>query len=203
MHGGLVRMESGHLGLNRRHHMHIVLAIRTLTPVYHVMLVAFGTLPLERVVMSVLLERPTKVEPARHAQKGSFRTNQRKQAVKSVRREQHHQRKDHTHVDLSALLVGIPRMVLVRSVISVLMELTKTKLNRQVVLFVLRERTLCILELPSVENPRKSLNLSLEITLQSMLEALWCLNVSPKENQRHLFTGSTQEMEKAPKRKNR
>lgn len=40
---------------------------------------------------------------------------------------------------------------MVRSVISVLMELTKTKLNRKVVLLVLRERTLCILELPSVE----------------------------------------------------
>ena len=55
--------------------------------------------------MSVHLERPTKVEPARHAQKGSFRINQRKQAVKSVRQEHRHQRKDHTLVDVSSVWI--------------------------------------------------------------------------------------------------
>lgn len=48
-------------------------------------------------------------------------------------------------------LVAIPRMVWVRSVISVQMELTKTKQNRQAVQLVLKEHTLCILELLSVE----------------------------------------------------
>lgn len=205
MDGGHVHtaMGNGNFGLRRQDQFYTVSAIRTLTPVSHVMLVAFGIHPLVRVVMSVPLERPIKVEPAMHAQEGRFRIKQRKQAVKSVRQEHHHQRKDHTLVDLSALLVAIPRMVLVLSVISVLMELTKTKLNRQVVWFVLRELTLCILVLPSVESPRKLLNLSQEVPLQSMPEARWCLNVSPKGNQRHLSIGNTQVTEKAPKHRNR
>ena len=55
--------------------------------------------------MSVHLERPTKVEPARHAQKGRFRINQAKQAVKSVLQKHHHQRKDHTLVDVSSVWI--------------------------------------------------------------------------------------------------
>lgn len=51
--------------------------------------------------MNVPLERTIKVEPARHVQKGRFRTKQRKQAVKSVLRE-HLQRKDLTLVDVSS-----------------------------------------------------------------------------------------------------
>lgn len=55
--------------------------------------------------MSVPLERPIKVEPATHAQEGRFRIKQRKQAVKSVRQEHHHQRKDHTLVDVSSVWI--------------------------------------------------------------------------------------------------
>lgn len=55
--------------------------------------------------MSVPLERPIKVEPATHAQKGRFRIKQRKEAVKSVRQEHHHQRKDHTLVDVSSVWI--------------------------------------------------------------------------------------------------